>query len=113
ERPAVRRGGVGEQALEGGFDGAFVGDVLLGVGAKCLVVALDGLVGRLEERGAGHERRYLRRGTGRILTGRQAGGHSEFWACCSPPLYDCPAIRGRTVKERKPATGPEILPFFR
>ncbi len=59
ERPAAPAGGVGKQGLEGGPQGAFVGDAMLAVGLQRLVILLDGLVFRLEQRGSGHGRQYL------------------------------------------------------
>ncbi len=48
-------GGVGEEALEGGFQGAFVGDALVLVRLQGLVIFLDRLVGRFDRRRCGHE----------------------------------------------------------
>ena len=41
EHPAVELGGVGEESGESGFEGAFVLDVLVGVGLQRLVVLLS------------------------------------------------------------------------
>jgi hypothetical protein len=54
EHPAVGFSGVGEEAGEGGFGGAFVGDLRAGVGGEGLVVELDRFVSRLESAG-GHQ----------------------------------------------------------
>ena len=40
--------------LKGGFQSALVLDVLLAVGLQGLIILLDRLVGRLDERGSGH-----------------------------------------------------------
>ena len=48
ERPAVRPGGDGEEVGEGGFGGAFVYGIVVGIGLERGVVGLDGGVGRLD-----------------------------------------------------------------
>jgi len=59
KRQVVGAAGFGQKLLEGSFSSAFVLDVLVTVCAECFVIALDRLVGRLEERGSGHERGNL------------------------------------------------------
>ena len=54
EFPAVGLGGFFEQALEGGFEGAFVDHAVVAVTLQGGVVFLEGLVSRLDTRGFGH-----------------------------------------------------------
>src|SRR5205823_7959585 len=53
ERPAVRLGGVGQEAGEGRFQGTLVLNLLAGVGLERVVIGVDGLVRRLDL-GGGH-----------------------------------------------------------
>jgi hypothetical protein len=61
----VGAAGFSKELLEGSFGRALMVNVLITVYPECLVIALDGLVGRLEKRGSGHERRRLGIGLGR------------------------------------------------
>jgi hypothetical protein len=60
--------GGGEQVLEGGAGGAFVGDFVRGVAGEFFVVALDFFVGRFELVGIGHG-----------AANRGEGGQSPFF----------------------------------
>lgn len=58
EVPIGLLAGGGEQVLEGGADGRFVGDFVGGVGGEFFVVGSDFLVGRFEAMGEGHAGLY-------------------------------------------------------
>jgi hypothetical protein len=55
EVPVGLFAGGGEEGLEGGAGGAFVGDFVRGVGGELFVVALDFLVRGFEVVGEGHD----------------------------------------------------------
>ncbi len=52
--PAMRLGGFFQKALEGGFQGAFVGDLVVAEAFQRLAVLADRLVGRLNQSGIAH-----------------------------------------------------------
>src|SRR5262249_25182294 len=68
ERQVVAAAGFGQQLLEGGFCSALVADALVAIGAERLVIALDRLVRRLQDRGGRHGQGDLGCETGCILT---------------------------------------------
>jgi len=55
EGPAEAAAGFGQEILESGAEGGFVGDALLGVGGEGGVIVLDGLLGGLDLWTVGHD----------------------------------------------------------